>query len=912
MSAATMSTERRHRQLLASGTADLFELITLAAARPIVDALAGLPEQRRREIGEELTGWVRKRERDRSQWWSSGTGGALAVAVVGCLPTAAKAAAILGRRTVALDGERNAALVREVATERGIDWLGDLAQRIAARFTQQTWVERWRFVATLLRAEGLAPPTDERSVQLWLQSVQFPERGQRSHRAPLVERLRQDPFLPAMLPRIFEVDGLGTQLAYDLVGRDRETEERHALPTALATLAAEGVLDRPLLVDGSLGRLLRGDRPGALRAFVILLGELQPTAAEVTARSTDYLRLLTDAPAPVATMAQKALRQLPDLPLESVLDASRQVLHRPDKSLVKAQLTWLDQLARKTHRDRSAEIAEVITVAVEHPAVELRDRATALATRHGLDPAAAQGGTSALGGLSGPGAASGPGGAAGAEAAGGAAMLRSRGDDLPPPAPPAPAPAPITDVDELAEEVAALLGTRGHGAPLDRVLDGLVRLTAADAPRVHATLAPVIERRHWSWSGLHQWDPLCLCEVVVDVFQTAGTDQQPQRRSRWEALLAAVRRTDRGTPELVATNPRVPAVHRLLRARITEIGVHVNDPGHPGLLATPTSANGSLDPLALLERLTALGAREPGHWDLTQALLRLPTEVEEAVAAKAAALGTPAGDRLADWLRGGGLPQPTMREATAVRRDRQKQHDWEYDQLTSRRILVELRPPEGYADPYALLTADPAPIVVEADDLGWPNLWPSVLPGHRGVVAASALPMVAACADMDQQHGTAVLPLLAESTGPGGVALDLAVAYGLGARHGADRVATLDALLTLAGAGQFDPVGTGEQLGRLVAGERVKLSRAVEPLRDAVLAGAPLTVWRLLAAALPALLTAQKAPRGLPDLLTLAAETATTTGVRLDVPGLAEVAARGGSSRLVTEARRLRTALATT
>ncbi|GAB3841651.1 hypothetical protein GCM10029963_13230 [Micromonospora andamanensis] len=185
------------------------------------------------------------------------------------------------------------------------------------------------------------------------------------------------------------------------------------------------------------------------------------------------------------------------------------------------------------------------------------------------------------------------------------------------------------------------------------------------------------------------------------------------------------------------------------------------------------------------------------------------------------------------------------------------------------------------------------------------HLWPSLLPGHRGLVTAYTLPLVAGAADMDERDGAAVLPLLAEIGGPGGVALDLAVAYGLSARYGPDRVATVDALLALTAAGDFDAAGTGEQLGTLAARQLVKLSRVVEPLRDAAQAGAPLTVWRLLAAALPVVLAAPTPPRGVPELLTLAAETATATGVRIEVPGLAEVAGRGGSSRLVTEARRL-------
>ncbi|MBQ1049066.1 hypothetical protein KBX50_11415 [Micromonospora sp. C51] len=853
----------------------MFDLVSSGDADSVAAALEGLPEQRRREIGVELTAWFK--QRDRETWWSAGTGTALAVAVVGCLPTAAQAAAILGRPSVNPHGRRAAELVRRAAQERGIDWLVDLAHRIAARFRQDTWVGRWHFVAFLLHAEGGAPPTDDRCVQLWLTGVEAPDRFHQGQAAPVVDRLRDDPFLAAMLPRLFEVDGIGVQMMFVAAHHNWDDPGQPALPAALAQLATEGVVDRVMLLDGSISRLLRGDRPAALRAFTTLLDQLAPTTAEVTARVTDYLRLLVDAPAPVATMAQKALRKLPELELESILDAARQMLTRPDKKLVRTQLTWLDQLARQ-HRDRAAEIGEVIAVAGEHPAVELRERAAALAARHGVAPALVI-----------------------------PALTRPRGDDLSPPAPPAPAPDPINDVDELTEEVAALLGTPYQGAPLERILDGLVRLTAADGHRVRAALDPVIERRHWSWANEHRWDPLCLCETVVEVFGSAGVGRTDRRRERWEKLLTAVHRPD-AVPELAVTDPKVPPVHRLLRVRLAEIGAYLNEPGQSGLLALPTSTNGLLDPMALLERLTALGHREPGHWDLTQALLRLPTDVDETLAAKAAALGTAAGQRLAGWLRDGGLPQPVIRSRTVTRDSRRGNRHWEWAYMPAERILVELAPPTGAVDRYGLLTAPATPL--GGDHSGWVHLWPSLLPSHRGAVTAYALPLVAGAADMDERGGAAVLPLLAEVGGPGGVALDLALAYGLGARHGPDRVATVDALLALAAAGDFDAAGTGEQLGTLAARQLVKLSRVVEPLRDAAQAGAPLTVWRLLAAALPAVLAAPTPPRGVPDLLTLAAETATATGVRIDVPGLADLAGRGGSSRLVTEARRLHRALA--
>jgi hypothetical protein len=142
------------------------------------------------------------------------------------------------------------------------------------------------------------------------------------------------------------------------------------------------------------------------------------------------------------------------------------------------------------------------------------------------------------------------------------------------------------------------------------------------------------------------------------------------------------------------------------------------------------------------------------------------------------------------------------------------------------------------------------------------------------------------------------------------VAVAIALAYGLAARHEPDRVAALDALLHLAGAGELDAPAVGWHVGELTRHGALTPSRILGPLRDAATAGARLTTWRILAAALPPLLALPKAPVGTPDLLTLAADTAAATGCRIEVPGLAEVAARAGSGRLVTEARRLARTLA--
>jgi hypothetical protein len=87
----------------------------------------------------------------------------------------------------------------------------------------------------------------------------------------------------------------------------------------------------------------------------------------------------------------------------------------------------------------------------------------------------------------------------------------------------------------------------------------------------------------------------------------------------------------------------------------------------PGLVATPVRANGALDAGVLVERLAALGDREPWPGDLAQALLRLPAVVDEETAVRAEALRTPAGDHVAAWLRRGGLPRPEYRVVPVTR-----------------------------------------------------------------------------------------------------------------------------------------------------------------------------------------------------------------------------------------------------
>ncbi|WP_431878401.1 hypothetical protein [Micromonospora marina] len=833
------------------------EAVVRGRMSEVRSALAGLDEPARRALGDELVADVRRR---RDAWWWQGEAATLAVAAVGTLSTPTKVAALLGRRSVWLAGV-DAAPVVDVARERGVTWLADVAYKLADRLPRDRMVAGWRFVAGLLLAEKAPPPTADDFVRGWAAAQGWPD--PRGTRPPTVDRLRADPFLDALLPRLFEVDGVGTELAR---GDGTGTE---ALPRALTALAVEGRLDRAVLLNGVLGRLLRGDRPGALRPFLVLHDLLAPTPDEVAVRSSAYLRLLADGPGPVAGAAQRTLRQAGDVAEpEALWEAARTVLARPEKALVRAQVSWLDRLARQ-HPDRAPEIGAVLAVAAGHPDAGLRERALTLAQRHGHRPVAVT-------------------------------RVAEARDDLPPPLPAAAAPPPIGDVDELVEEVAAALRGQWPTAVLERVVEGLVRLGTRERDRVAAALAPVLRRAgvaeyYESWGRF-----LPAAQVNGLLLAAAGIGDATRRRDHWASVLATSRSAQ-------ASSGR-PATTWLYRLRLAEAGQRLDGHDDPGLLSAPTSTSGAIEPAALYERLAALGDRPHWQWDCAQAFLRLPAVVDEPLAARAEALGTTAGIELAAWLRGEVVPVPAQEVVTVGRRERSRAYDWSYDSLPERRRLVALTPPAGVDDRFGLLTLTPPAIGTRM--FGTAGLWPAVLPGHRGVVAAQVLPELAMAAQEDLGGRGPVLLALAECTGAGGPALDLAVAYGLCARHEADRVAALDALLILAAAGDLDAPRVGGHLGEMGAQGQVILTRAVTPLRDAVAAGAPLSVWRLLAGALPPLLAAPAPARGTPDLLALAAEAAAATGVRIEVPGLADVVARGGGSRLVAEARRLTTALA--
>jgi hypothetical protein len=354
------------------------------------------------------------------------------------------------------------------------------------------------------------------------------------------------------------------------------------------------------------------------------------------------------------------------------------------------------------------------------------------------------------------------------------------------------------------------------------------------------------------------------------------------------------------------------ALSRALDARLWEAGYRLRTDPMPFLLATPTWDTGLLEPDELVKRLTEyrrLDAR-PGTADFAQALLRVRRDdraTTEAAAARARALGSPEGYRLSQWLTAEGPLLPTSRRRTS-----------------GARILLELGELEeiqGLFPKEFRLLGRPLAVFKDHWYCGhWgvtdQRYWPAVVPGRRELVAARLLRDISTAAVEDVRMDAAMLPLLAEADGAAGEALHLCLAYGLGARHPEDRLAAVDALLVLAARGQLDAGRLGSDIGELVRRGALKKSRLAESIRTAAATGAYATVWSVLLGLLPALLADLAADgagggavRGLGELLAIAADCAERSGARGDLAHLAGTAERHGSSKVVTQARRLRTAL---
>lgn len=790
---------------------------------------------------------------------------------------------------------------------RDRDWLADLAHRLARR-PSGTNVS-YELMAGLVRLADCPVPTTETYVQGWVWHM-----GSTWQQADtLVVRLRGEPHLAALVPALFETGEVGSSLWW--LG----AEGPNSWPGALSQLADEGVLERKTLIDVSVARLLRGGPTNGLRVCLRLLKALALTREEERERTADWLALASDAISVVASHAQSVLSGLAldgDLLPHRLAEMSEAVLFRTEKKLVRAQLVLLGKVLA---RDPAA--ADVLLPAAAqafgHADPEVQERALKVVERYAgkVTDARARGEVAVAAEQLIPVLRARAVGTLGTAAS---ATERVAHEEMLPPAPePTRLPLAPTSGTELAEEIGALLESAGDVSAFERALDGFVRQAHGNREALVEALDPVAARQWWDRRP-----------------EPGGPTRAENHFSRHHVLsspsdalgllLATLRdrvttATLRGSLQrwTVSTDCVHGPLARAFEARFWELAHRLRTDPLPFLLSTPTWSTGLLDPDELVSRLNTyrgLGARV-AECDFAQALLRVRREdraAAEAAAARAKDLGTAEGARLARWLTS---------ETPALPADRQR--------TSGTRVLLEFGEVED------LRTDFPREFRhlgrrVETPQEGWcyrhwdidlRRQWLAVLPERRELVAVRLLRDLSTVALDDERGVAAILPPLAESGGAAGDAVHLCVAYGLGARHPEDRLAAVDALLVLAARGQLDADRLGADLGQLVRRGAVKPTRLADAARTAAETGADATVWQVLRNTLPILLAdlatggtpgaagPSTVARGLGELLGVAAECVERSGARGELPHLAPTADRRGTSRLVTQARRLRDAL---
>ncbi|WP_086666808.1 DUF6493 family protein [Lentzea kentuckyensis] len=819
-------------------------LIEADKPAPLRAALNALSPEQRKEFAKDLVAYEKKHRASSRSWHHQET---LAIAGAGVLPNASALTPWLVRYPIwyhRMSQENGTTELCDVLRHRDLAWMPDLITRLAARMPARE-LSRHDLLRVILEFCGENPPDSDGFVL---------------HLMTFGGHTRWRPGFDALIPRMLEVVGSGVVLAHT---RQWRTFLRDRT-------------DRTTLLDGCLARLQQGGGAKEMEGFLALHEVLQVTLDETADHARDYIAMLPDSRSTVAALAQERLKSLDEagkLDFDLLADASRWVFGRTEKKLVRAQLTWLAKHAKSTPDSVVLTVAELFA----HPSDDLRGQAVTLVAKHLTKISdATRAELLAL-----------------AEQLP-ADMAEQLGSTTTPeqaaalvPFAPTPFPEPIATLDELTGEVLSLFGRNARYVdPItaERVVEAIVRFAWQDREAVARAFGPIYDKYPWIRNrdayNIHPdhakrtaWTEFMAVVSVVSA--------PPEAEAALDVDQAWLAQLDRA---------RSGSVGRQLTLRLHEIEQGLMKSPRPALISTPTETSGLLDPATLLERLAKAEAEgwEPWPHDLRQACDRLPREVgAEAFAAVPGAVG----ERLRELISFRADPEIAVEERTY----RYPTYYRGQREITDTGLLVTVTP--GLEQPEQHLR--------EYDEWGpmieW---WPSVLPSQREVVAAHLVPHLRSRTASKGNDGP-LLPMLAETDGPEGPALHLALAYGLGAEATVGRACAVDGLLILASRGQLDGIVLGDLLGQLLDSGAVALNRVVPGLRDAARSGAAVQIWAALTSALPKLWAHNRVA----DVVELAVELAQQLKPGGEVDGLADVAARKGSSKGVVQAKRLVAAL---
>ncbi|MGW0594334.1 hypothetical protein [Streptosporangium sp. NPDC002607] len=819
---------------------------------------------------------------------------------------------------------------------RPMAWRADLAVRLARRIRRPD--DRIVPLALELLRDGEAtPPDHEPLVAAWLSAV----------------GVAKDPLTPHLLPKIFEAAGAGRALV---------NETLTPKPSRWLALAAR-TLPREQILTGCVSRFLLGGDAQDLRFFVRLHTLVAPTPEESAGRLRDYLRLLPAAPGPVAELAWQQARQARLDPAD-VAEAIEAMTFRQEAKLAVKGLTWLDRDLATTP-ERVADHVTALTNAYAHASHEVRDRAVTLTLKHAdhltdpapileaaelLPPASArqlferftEGWTSDFtpgrlpeATIPGPfptsGLESGPPEEIGwidVEAWLAAVtreahtnpdslketLARRFGEHLRPVLYDAPTwQSPRDWCTALAREL--VNPGEDPGPPMSRPprQRPSYRKTISEEQRADAEQA---------FPGLSGDLGQALYDGMVNVAATAfqlfpglrtvvPLHEMPDYVQE-EILRTIDVQTDlydlKARPAPAPWN-RLPHLrecarpHAFLLSRLDEL-LRAAKAGAlpPVLLATPTRADGHLDPETLLNRLAvcAESGCEPLPLDVEQALLRLPPNPAPDLAERAKGIGSAAAAVVARWFERGAPPPPEV-ELTWTLDLGSRVVPYDDHVLDQRGIAnVSWQPvePTGLAHLNALLTAPEMRPFRRMSR----NFWPGMTPHHRELAAAH---LAIGLIDRFDPPDIAIDDLrnLTLAEGTSGPATALVLAYFLTV-EGDDAVPPL---LQLAAKGALPAAETGRLLGLFGRRTRYKADPALPSLELAAKQGAHAEIWTILRHFLAVFLPreGERAQRLHTEAVVLATDIAAWAGARGEIPEVAAHAKKRGSTSLTRACRSL-------
>lgn len=594
----------------------------------------------------------------------------------------------------------------------------------------------------------------------------------------------------------------------------------------LIALSQEGRISRDRLLDASLQALELPFKAHRTPWYRNLHEALQPSLAERAARLPLYLNLTGSAVPATVKFALKAIELIDKgqaLPYDDFLAAAPAALSSKEKGTASLVLRLLDRAA-SADPSRREPVAQVASLALEHPATDIQSAALALlkklgaAGREDLVAPRLELASATVRSQIQPASAN--------------AVHYEPSTSLPDPLSVSAPIEPITSLDELVLTISRVFEQNGPPDDLERILDALSRLAAERPPHFDDLTSSLRAQttKHLESGFMPQ---------IGGVFSVATGIVQLS--AAWLHRRLALKLGDNSMLLSAALGARPYWISRRLIAGQTR-----------PLLSAPTHSGGWIDPLVLIERFRAgFGPADPREIeaDLIQALYRLaPSHRAEAIAAahdlrgpEANALRYALGADLAPpsndsplWIAARDVRAPFPREYRLLRRPQ------DYNPLVTQ-VRLEVSPPPRrdflrLGEVLAAGSAPPAGHAYWVDYvapclLAWARL---MTPSHPdGWCARGAARLAENLANDTVDHTNRVfLTLLLDPWIPLGPAPSMLLALGLMARQASESDVARDALIGAIHDRRLHPSRLGAALAYLHAEGALRESRLAQSLTE--------------------------------------------------------------------------------